>query len=374
MSERALRDQLEQHQAALKALEAELAAVHAPAFLAQRAALREALTTERKALDETKRALTAQLAAQAEAQRKVDVLDARGRSVNQRSLDVLPLLLVVLGLCVGSSFLSALEQQNAVGFGAAVLLGFTFGPRLIDWAVPGPQRDPLAPSLAGAVKDGSLLLGSLASVLMLLGGLVALLVNLAFWGAVATDGYRGASGSLQEFWRFLSAWAAAALGSAALLSLRTGRRTPALLCLAGLASIAVTALPHLGEAVERIGRAEGSGRWGVLLDVSLVVLPLLAFTPLAAAAWRGPAPRPWRLGLAAACAAMALLLSHGVTRRPGDVLDPSARAGVFGAVQLGGLALVSALSGDLSTWPRARLAVLVGALAALGAGAFLVFG
>jgi hypothetical protein len=374
VSERALRDQLEQHQAAIKALEAELAVVHAPAFLEQRAALRQALTTERKALDETKRALAAQLGAQAEAQRKVDVLDARGRSVNQRSLDVLPLVLVVLGLCVGSSFLRALEQQSVVGFGAAVLLGFTFGPRLLDWAVPGERRDPLAPSLTGAINDRARILGSLASVLMLLGGLVALVVNLAFWSAVATEGYWGASRVLQETWRFVSPWAAAALGSAALLSLRAGTRTRALLCLAGLGSIAVTAPPHLREALERLGRAAGYDRWGVLFDVSVVALPLLAFTPLAAAAWRGDAPRPWRLGLAAACAAVTLLLAHGVTQRPGDALDPSALTGVFGAGQLAGLALVAALSGDLSPWPRARLAVLVGALAALGVGAFLVLG
>lgn len=387
MSERALRDQLEQHQAAIKALEAELAVEHAPGFLEQRAALQQALTAERKAVDETKRALSAQLAAQAEAQRKVDVLDARGRAVNQRTLDVLPFILVVLGLCVGSSFLYALEQLNVVGFGAAVLLGFTFGPRIIDWALPGQQRDPLAPSLGGAIRDRSVILGSIASVLMILGGLVAALVHLAFWSSVATDGFWRAGGELKETWRFVSPWAAAALGSAALLSLRAlhladpakkvvraSTRTQALINLAGVASLAVTALPDLADTLGRLGRVAGYGRWGVLFNVSVVTLPLLAFAPLAAAAWKGPAPRPWRLGLAAACASLVTVLGYGVTQRPGDAFDPNALAGILGAGQLAGLALVSTLSGDLSQWPRARLATLVGTVAAIAASAYLIFG
>jgi hypothetical protein len=115
---------------------------------------------------------------------------------------------------VGSSFLRALEQQSVVGFGAAVLLGFTFGPRLLDWAVPGERRDPLAPSLTGAINDRARILGSLASVLMLLGGLVALVVNLAFWSGRNLDclALRWRRNERRLDWRFSSLQCASADG------------------------------------------------------------------------------------------------------------------------------------------------------------------
>lgn len=364
--DRSLRDELERLQARARALETELATPHAPSFLAHKDTLLRAIGVERDGLHLEEKSLATARAAEREAQRLVDGLDARGRAYNQQTLDLLPMLVLGAASCVALSALveSGLDKWQ-LGFGCSLALGLLFGPRVLGRLQPGAAAaEPKPASRGGAAR-------SLAFMLSLFGGLFAASINLSFWTQVFTTGTFQPVAGLGGDGGVLVGQTL--LGAAVLLSLgalhraapedtagRGASRRVALASFVLLASLPVVALPNLLEVLRNQLGAGAMHRWA--LSSFGIFAPWVPFGLSLAARWKGPRARPQLLAASLLCT----LTMFAVTFSP----DPARQwetvrllTTVVTALEFGALGAVLGFDAGREPWPRARLALIGGALA-----------
>ena len=308
MSDRPLRDELEQLQVQARTLEAELLVEHPATFLAQREEATQRLGTIRSSLDELERALISTTTDERAARVEVERLAAELHTVEQRRLSVLPFVLLPATFALAGVLLYAGLPTAPAGFLSALGLGYLFGPRILDWAQPG-RREPLAPNLKrGFVDEVARSQGPLALGLALVTTVVAAVCGTVI-GVELNRGHGFMSPEAHfllsvpvEFFGAVTVWIAMGARRRAVLA---GARKWMSLVAAGLGmfSLAAIALSWLPDGFKRL---EDSA-------YPLTTLPLLLPLGLGVLVQDSPEKRrPWLLIPALGFTAISVWISQWV--------------------------------------------------------------
>jgi hypothetical protein len=196
MSERVLRDELEQLQTQRQGLEAELRVEHTADFLARRTSAMATLARARGELAELERRFLQAREEENALAKQVDQLSAELRALEQRRLSAVPFLLLPLAFFLTGLVFSEGVPPQPLAFVAALGLGLLFGPQVLRWATPGATRER---SVVSDVIDNY---GMFPFVLAIFGLLAALTVAFALtqahhWSAADEDGRQFAAYVLQ---------------------------------------------------------------------------------------------------------------------------------------------------------------------------------
>lgn len=354
MTERALRDELERLQVEAKGLDEELALEHAPRFLEQRRVLSAQREQEHTRMEALEREVAEHASRKATLAAAVTGLEAELRAVEQERLDALPLVLLVVCAAVATRSFSLAWNFGALGAAAAGLLGLLFGARVIDGTPLGAR----VPRLQRSLKGQGWFTATLAVCCSAIGGLGAVLLWMPH-PAGQVGGFAGLVPvprvALVPHFTFGGVTQFAAL-SGLLLALRVRRLSMPktrtfqglLLVIAGadallLLAVAASWCPELVELLRDPVRFDSD----FLCDVAPAASAMLPLLPLAAliALRRGAErPRPWRFGLAVACAALSLAVT-ALTLAMDLPQERSVEeiAGAWLALQVGALAGLLAL-------------------------------
>lgn len=140
MSDRVLRDELEQLQTKRHGLEAELRVEHTAEFLAKRATAMATLARARGELAELERKFLQAREEENAIATQIEKMSAELRALEQRRLSAIPFVLLPIAFfLIGLVFSEGLPPEP-FAFVATIGLGLLFGPQLLRWAKPGATR------------------------------------------------------------------------------------------------------------------------------------------------------------------------------------------------------------------------------------------